>query len=349
MRRAVYAGEEAEGWALVERAAVMHVATTGRDGRPILRVVHPVVVEREGERVVAFHGAPAGEKMEGLGGRAVVSVHETVAEIPSWFSDPERACPATTFYVSAQVEGVLEAVSDPELKARVLGRLMQKYQPEGGHVPIRTDEPRYRELYAKAVDGLLVAAVRVERLACKAKLGQNRKLDERRHIVAQLWKRGRAEDVAAVDLLTRRWPELAPAAFTAGDVTFRIALSAAEVDDALALLDGVYWLTDVPIGQRRLALARSSATILASRGERAIGFARAVSDGRTAWLYDVVVREDARGAGLGEAIVALLLDHPAVRGAKTVRLRTRDAMDFYRRFGFREPEAGGSVEMMRAG
>lgn len=337
MRRMVFTGEEAEGWALLERAPVMHVATTGADGRPLLRVVHPVVI---GE-LIAFHAAPAGEKMEALGRRAVVSVYETVAEIPSWFSDAEHACPATTFYVAAQAEGTLEEVSDPALKARVLQTLMQKFQPEGGHVPIAPEEPRYRELYAKAVDGLLVAAIRVDKLTCKAKLGQNKKLEDRRAIVLQLWKRGTAQDIAAVDLLTRRWPELAFAP------NVRVVLTPAEVDDALALLHDVYWLTDVPIAQRRAAIERSSATLLVYRGDTAIAFCRAVADGRTAWIYDVIVRESERGTGVGKAMIALLLDHPAVRGAKTIRLKTRDAMEFYRRFGFSEPGPGYSVEMVR--
>ena len=63
-------------------------------------------------------------------------------------------------------------------------------------------------------------------------------------------------------------------------------------------------------------------------------FARAVSDGRAAWIYDVVVRSDLQKTGAGTAVMKLLLDHPAVRGCMYVRLSTRDAMEFYRRLGF---------------
>ena len=45
---------------------------------------------------------------------------------------------------------------------------------------------------------------------------------------------------------------------------------------------------------------------------------------------------------MGQAIVRLLLDHPAVRRAKTVWLGTRDAHGLYRRFGFVD---GGPVQM----
>jgi predicted N-acetyltransferase YhbS len=51
----------------------------------------------------------------------------------------------------------------------------------------------------------------------------------------------------------------------------------------------------------------------------------------------VAVAADYRGRGLGKAMVRLLLDHPAVRGATLVRLATADAQTFYERFGF-EPE-----------
>jgi len=65
-----------------------------------------------------------------------------------------------------------------------------------------------------------------------------------------------------------------------------------------------------------------------------VGSARAVSDGRTAWIYDVVVAPAQRGRGLGKRLTALLLDHPAVRGAPMVMLKTRDAQGLYARFGF---------------
>ena len=71
----------------------------------------------------------------------------------------------------------------------------------------------------------------------------------------------------------------------------------------------------------------------ASTGEL-VAFARATSDGRVAWIYDMIVRPDRRGSGAGSAVMQLLLDHPAVRSARRVRLTTRDAMTFYRRLGF---------------
>jgi nitroimidazol reductase NimA-like FMN-containing flavoprotein (pyridoxamine 5'-phosphate oxidase superfamily)/N-acetylglutamate synthase-like GNAT family acetyltransferase len=342
MRRADFAGGPEEARALLDRAGIVHLATTGEDGHPILRVVHAVV---DGD-VVAFHAAPAGEKMEALGRQAVVSAHEVVAEIPSWFLDPERACPATTFYLSAQVDGILEPIEDLARKARILQALMTKYQPEGLHVPIRAKDP----LYTKALKGLLVAGVHLDNLACKVKLGQNRKLAERTRIVEQLWRRGGPGDARAVDLLCRRYPETAPAIFGKNGLRFGCGLTEEDLPEIGALLDDVYWLEGVP-RERVLAAILSSSAVVTARDESGtlVGFARAVSDGRIAWVYDVIVHAAARRSGAGTLLMELLLDHPALRSTWQVRLKTRDASGFYRRMGFAEldPAAPRAIEMVR--
>jgi GNAT superfamily N-acetyltransferase len=70
-----------------------------------------------------------------------------------------------------------------------------------------------------------------------------------------------------------------------------------------------------------------------------IGFGRAVSDGVSiAYLADVFVVDEARGNGVGKALVrAMIEDGP---GAKfRWGLHTADAHELYRRFGFTEPDA----------
>src|SRR5438552_12352166 len=122
MRREIYRMSRDEAVALLERAPVVRLATALEDGTPVLRTVHGVVVGG----AVAFHGAPSGEKAEALGRPAVVCAEELVAQVPSYWVDAERACPATTYYQSVQVHGLLEEVVDPEAKARVLSALMEK-------------------------------------------------------------------------------------------------------------------------------------------------------------------------------------------------------------------------------
>jgi GNAT superfamily N-acetyltransferase len=70
---------------------------------------------------------------------------------------------------------------------------------------------------------------------------------------------------------------------------------------------------------------------------RQVGFARAISDGVAfAYLADVFVLPDARGAGLGKELVATMIDRgPGARFRWT--LHTADAHDLYRRYGFAAP------------
>jgi ribosomal protein S18 acetylase RimI-like enzyme len=115
-------------------------------------------------------------------------------------------------------------------------------------------------------------------------------------------------------------------------------LEPADADAALALLEGTYWNEGIPPEALRRAHLSSSAWV-GARDERGalIASARALSDvGKRAWIYDVIVAPRLRGRGVGEAVVRLLLDHPAVRGAREVRLGTRDAQALYARLGFEE-------------
>lgn len=76
------------------------------------------------------------------------------------------------------------------------------------------------------------------------------------------------------------------------------------------------------------------------RDRRQIGFARVVTDAATfAWICDVVIHPEFRGAGLGKWLNACLLEHPTVAAVGQIVLRTRDAHGLYEQFGFRVVEA----------
>lgn len=340
-KRELYGMERAAAVDLLARAHVVHLAAATERGEPVLRAFHAVVVDG----AIAFHAAPAGEKMEALGQPAVLSADEVVATIPSYVFDPERACPATTYYRSAQVHGTLEAVEAPAEKARVLQAFMEKYQPEGGYAPISAEDPRYRGM----VRGLLIARMSLERVDGKAKLGQNRGPEDLARVLEFLWKRGEPGDLRAIDLVREANPELGAPAFLAVPAGARLvcAPTLADADAAGALLVGQYWNEGVPQDILARSQRGASAWLVARDDQGAlIGTARAMSDGvRRALVCDVIVAPAWRGRGLGQALVRATLDHPAVRGAREVRLRTRDAHELYRRFGFREVDAPPYPEM----
>lgn len=69
-----------------------------------------------------------------------------------------------------------------------------------------------------------------------------------------------------------------------------------------------------------------------------IGFARAITDHATfGWIADVWVDADARGRGIGRAMVRWFLDHPGFAGIRRVGLVTADAHGVYEALGFRPP------------
>jgi GNAT superfamily N-acetyltransferase len=70
---------------------------------------------------------------------------------------------------------------------------------------------------------------------------------------------------------------------------------------------------------------------------RLVGFARASSDGVSyAYLADVFVLPEARGSGLGQELVATMIDRGPGVGFRW-SLHTSDAHGLYRKFGFAPP------------
>ena len=341
MRKEIFRMTEAEAMALLARSPVIHLAATDGAGLPVLRTVHGVLVDG----ALAFHGAPAGEKMQALGRPVVASAEETVAVIPSYFFDPTLACPATTYYRSVQVHGVLEQVDDRHVKARVLAELMRKYQPEGGHAPITADDPLYR----KQVDGILIVRVVASRIDGKGKLGQNRKPEELARVLTQLWRRGLPGDPAAIEAVRRGNPAIPTPAFLHGPARMCCALGPDDLEGALALLQDQYWTAGIPREDLARAQLGASAWVGAhDEHGKLVATARAVADGaRLAYLLDVVVDPTWRGRGLGRAVTRLLLDHPQVRDTRVIRLRTRDMQRFYARLGFEPAPATTATDMQR--
>jgi GNAT superfamily N-acetyltransferase len=96
-----------------------------------------------------------------------------------------------------------------------------------------------------------------------------------------------------------------------------------------------YWAAGIPAETLARAIAHSLCFGL-YRGSRQVGFARVVTDRATfGYLCDVYVEESARGTGLGEWLVACVLEHPELQSLRRLCLMTRDAHELYRRFGFK--------------
>ncbi|WP_189160768.1 GNAT family N-acetyltransferase [Lentzea pudingi] len=93
--------------------------------------------------------------------------------------------------------------------------------------------------------------------------------------------------------------------------------------------------------QVELQLANSWRVVGAYRMDTGamVGFSRAVSDGvALAYLADVFVLADARGSGIGKALIRTMVDEGPGVEFRWI-LHTADAHGLYQRFGFREPDA----------
>ena len=192
--------EEQEIITFLNQSSFGFLGTVGPDGEP--RVTPLNFLYMDG--CFYFHGSLAGEKMKQI--KQYSSVSFTVAEkfslIPSFFSDPELACPATSFFKSVMASGQAEPVEDLDLKSKVLQRFMEKLQPQGGYIPIDAADNRYRGRL-KAV-----AVVRIvpERISAKFKFGQNLQPERFDHIRSELHKRNEGRDHETVDMMRKYCP-----------------------------------------------------------------------------------------------------------------------------------------------
>ena len=123
-----------------------------------------------------------------------------------------------------------------------------------------------------------------------------------------------------------------------------ISTDAARLDVDLIhrfLSEDAYWAR----GRTREAVERSiehSLCFGAYLDGAQVGFARAVTDRATfAWLADVFVLPEHRGAGIGKRLVEAGLGHPELEPVYRWFLGTADAHELYRRFGFAELRDSG--------
>lgn len=176
------------------------LGTSGMDGYPHITPLN--YVYRNGH--IYFHGSRAGSKMKEIAKSHKVSfaVAKEFAIIPSYFSDPRQACPATAYFKSVHIRGTAEPVEDLFEKADALSGLMEKLQPEGGYAPITPEDPSYLgEL--KAVS---VVRITVEELTAKFKFGQNLSEERLGQVIEGLGERGLEGDGETAEMMKRYCP-----------------------------------------------------------------------------------------------------------------------------------------------
>ncbi|WP_055109188.1 pyridoxamine 5'-phosphate oxidase family protein [Paenibacillus ihumii] len=151
-----------------------------------------------------FHGTRAGEKMKHLKANSQVSftVAKEYAIIPSYFTDPQLACPASSYFKSVMVRGRAEIVEDLREKADAFTLFMEKLQPEGGYDPIDPDDQRY----AGQLKAVALLRIVPEEISAKFKFGQNLKNNKFDDVVQGLQNRNRDIDLEAVEHMYKYCP-----------------------------------------------------------------------------------------------------------------------------------------------
>jgi transcriptional regulator len=129
--------------------------------------------------------------------RCSFEVDEVLAAVPSHWLHATNAMFATAYHRAVVFECEATVSDDPEVLAAQQQRLMQHYQPAGGHTAVTTEHAMYRGAF-KEIRALSLA-VRARKV--KWKLAQNRSRDLREKVIRELRVRGRPTDAAAADAL----------------------------------------------------------------------------------------------------------------------------------------------------
>ena len=179
----------------VRSQEMARLITVGDDTVPHVGL-YPFIYD---EKSLDLHLVRSDEQIKDLKARprCVLEVDEVLAVIPSYWVHPEYAGSATAYHRTVIFECEARVAEDSAAVAAQQQRLLARYQPEGGFRPLDAGDPLYRGAMAQ------LAAVKLEiiRWQAKFKLGQNRPVEARRRVVAELRKRGRPSDGRAADAL----------------------------------------------------------------------------------------------------------------------------------------------------
>ena len=121
------------------------------------------------------------------------------------------------------------------------------------------------------------------------------------------------------------------------DIDYRIIEGSGmmKFEDIVRLLRMTYWAKERPEETIRKSIQNSSCYGICLEGtDRIVGFARVISDyATTYYICDVIVDPEYQHKGLGTALLSHIESVPDYKELRGF-LITRDAQDFYRRFGY---------------
>jgi len=119
--------------AMLEKSTVGRMATVNQEGFPVIK---PVNFLYWGGKIY-LHSSKKGEKIKDIrrGSPVCFEVDEPIAYVTT----KESACKASYYYRSIIIKGKAALVNHRVKKLKILERLMEKYQPEGGYKRIKEE------------------------------------------------------------------------------------------------------------------------------------------------------------------------------------------------------------------
>lgn len=141
--------------AILEQAQVGRMATVNGKGFPVIKPLNFLYWEGK----IYIHSSTKGEKIEDIqrGSPVCFEVDEPIAYVIA----SKGACQANYYYRSIIVKGKGSFVEDQDIKMKILERIMEKYQPEGG----------YGEILTEILKKTAIIEISVEEITGKENLG----------------------------------------------------------------------------------------------------------------------------------------------------------------------------------
>jgi len=96
-----------------------------------------------------------------------------------------------------------------------------------------------------------------------------------------------------------------------------------------------YWAKGRSLELVKKSILNSMCFGVFTKDDIQIGFARIATDYVVfAWIMDVFIDENYKKQGVGKVLIDYIVNHDELKGVNGIGLRTQDAHEFYRRFGF---------------
>jgi transcriptional regulator len=181
--------------AFISSQQLGRLVTAGADGRPHIGL-YPFLFL--GDRI-EMHLHRDDEQLADLiaNSKCAFEVDQVLGAIPSHWIHAGNAMFATAYHRAVIFDCDAEVSADPEVLAAQQQRLMEHYQPDGGHTRVSAEHAFYRGPFNQI--RALTLTLRARKV--KWKLAQNRSREQREKLIAELRQRARPTDPAAADAL----------------------------------------------------------------------------------------------------------------------------------------------------